>query len=335
MQAVIWGAGKMAREFAEEYKYKKDIYEDCFICCVDSNDKLWGRETEFGLIKSPDSLFNYDADIIVIACNYYNEVKRELMKKYNVEKEKIYFLDEYKKKCTAQFRYQCRYRNKDNCVCGKVFDEKIIVYTSITGEYDFLNDPLYVDDGITYVCFTNNHNIKSKVWNVEYIKNSGMDDMHLAKKIKLMPDIYCKEFETSVWVDGKYLIKNDLRKYISEYQRQMPMLCFPHPVRWCIYDEAAACIWLKRGKKREIIPQIAAYYREKFPYDNGLYEMGCIVRKHNDDKVIKLMRDWWEEISKYSYRDQISFPYVCRKNNFVPDICSLDINKNLWLEMVR
>ena len=97
MQAVIWGAGKMAREFAEEYKYKKDIYEDCFICCVDSNDKLWGRETEFGLIKSPNSLFNYDADIIVIACNYYNEVKRELMKKYNVEKEKIYSLDEYKK----------------------------------------------------------------------------------------------------------------------------------------------------------------------------------------------------------------------------------------------
>ena len=29
----------------------------------------------------------------------------------------------------------------------------------------------YFTEKITYVCFTNNHKIKSKKWNIEYIKN--------------------------------------------------------------------------------------------------------------------------------------------------------------------
>lgn len=333
MRIVIWGAGEMARKFAAEYRHNKTVYSDYISGCVDSNSNLWGKETEFGIIKTPDSLLVHDVDMIIIACNYYTEIKQKLMNDYNIAERKIYSLGEYKRKCTARFRYQSIY--EDNQVLEKIFDEKIIVYTAITGGYDLLNEPLYTNDDITYVCFTNNRDLKSDIWNIEYIQNDGLDNMHLAKKIKLMPDEYCKGYETSVWVDGKYLIKDDLRSYILKYQKQMPMICFPHPERWCIYDEAAACIYMKRGNKKEIIAQISNYYEAGLPFDNGLYEMGCIVRKHNDNKVITLMQDWWKEINKYSNRDQISFPYICRKNDFGPDICDLDINKNQWLEMVR
>ena len=43
------------------------------------------------------------------------------------------------------------------------------------------------------------------------------------------------------------------------------------------------------------------------------------------------MKKWENEIQKYSIRDQLSFPYVCWKNNFYPDISDLDINRNPWL----
>ena len=59
--------------------------------------------------------------------------------------------------------------------------------------------------------------------------------------------------------------------------------------------------------------------------------MGCIVRRHNEDQVINLMSEWWFQINKYSYRDQISFPYVCWKNNFQPDISIENIYKNTFL----
>lgn len=62
-------------------------------------------------------------------------------------------------------------------------------------------------------------------------------------------------------------------------------------------------------------------------------ENGCMVRDHNDEFVKKLMNDWQNEIMKYSVRDQLSFPYVCWKNHFVPDISNLDINRNGWLQL--
>ena len=31
-----------------------------------------------------------------------------------------------------------------------------------------------------------------------------MDNMYLAKKIKLFPDLFVKEYETSIWIDGKF-----------------------------------------------------------------------------------------------------------------------------------
>lgn len=33
----------------------------------------------------------------------------------------------------------------------------------------------------------------------------------------------------------------------------------------------------------------------------------------------------------FSNRDQISLPYVCEKQGFLPDICDQDIYRNEWM----
>ena len=43
---------------------------------------------------------------------------------------------------------------------------KKVVYTCITGGYDNLIDPSYVTEGYDYVCFTDNLELKSKVWEI-------------------------------------------------------------------------------------------------------------------------------------------------------------------------
>ena len=133
-------------------------------------------------------------------------------------------------------------------------------------------------------------------------------------------------------MDGKFSIHNDLKKYVEKYGRDKPVLCFPHHVRECIYDEAVACMWFHKGVKEKITHQVSDYYKAGYPFKNGLYETGCMVRRHDDEFVKKIMEQWYEQIENYSYRDQISFPVVCWKNNFVPDICDLNINKNNWLK---
>ena len=49
------------------------------------------------------------------------------------------------------------------------------------------------------------------------------------------------------------------------------------------------------------------YKKEKFPDNNGLIEGCLIIRKHNEKEVINQMENWFEEIEKYSHRDQLSF----------------------------
>ncbi len=336
MRILCFGAGYFGNEFLKEYLPKGKAYGDEIVAFIDNNEERWGKEFEGYPIISPNEIKATEFDFIVITVlTYENEIKNQLLT-MGFGNGILYSRDEYRGFCFARTSYSLRYSDTDSYkVNDGIYNEKIVVYTSITGDYDELSDPLFVDDDIDYVCFTNNKSIKSSVWNVEYISDETLDNMHLAKHVKFFPDQWVPEYDTSVWVDGKFQIISDLREYIKKYEKTAPMLCFPHFERDCIYDEAAKCITLKKGIKNDIVSQVADYYHEGYPMDNGMYEMGCIVRNHNDPTVKNLMQQWWEHVEKYSYRDQLSFPYLLWKNQFNVDICDLNINKNSYLYCVK
>lgn len=331
---IFFGAGGHARYLWKQMQ-NVPFHETQCIAFADNNRSLW-RQTFMGLNVIPPAELNQDmADYFVISSIYENEIKRQLTGEIGIPESKIYSFNEYKRKCYTKWQYLKRYVGQGMCDTKEsIFDlSKVVIYTAIMGEYDNLHIPLFTDDDLAYVCFTNNRNIKSDIWNVEYIQDDKLDHMHLAKKIKMFPHLYFKEFETSIWVDGKLGIQGDLRSYILAYERDKPMLCFPHYERDCIYEEAGACLFYKKGNKEELIRQISDYYREGYPVNNGLYEMACIVRQHNNELIRKIMKDWYREVECYSYRDQVSFPVSCYHNHFLPDICDRDIYHNEWLKV--
>lgn len=325
---LIFGAGMNGIELVNKMHENPEIYTDTILGFIDNRKKeqvVAGYE-----VYAPEHIVDMQYDLVVIASMYEKAMYTQLIE-LGVSDKKIYFLSEYRRKCFS--KYQFIKRNISN---SKFHKCKTVIYTSITGNYDTLTEPEIVDADTDYICFTNNNNLCSKIWNIEYMKNSQFDDMHLAKYVKMFPHKYLKEYELSIWVDGKLKIKGSIDSYLTTYYNfDHEMLCFPHFERECIYEEASECIRLKKGNKKDIIAQIAAYYSEGVPFDIGLYEMGCIVRKHNDNFCKQLMEEWWEQIQKYSYRDQISFPYVCWKNHYKPDICDLDINRNSWFEVKK
>ena len=52
-------------------------------------------------------------------------------------------------------------------------EKKICVYTCITGSYDDLQ-PVEKEEGIDYICFTNNQRLKSDFWTIIYIENKNI-----------------------------------------------------------------------------------------------------------------------------------------------------------------
>ena len=328
---ILFGAGESALSALNHIKRTADAFAEDTYKITDNNKDMWGTVFCGIEVVAPNEIDVSQIERFVITSVYWKQIRIQLMKELNVPAEKILLFDEYACRRYAEWTYKQKYNGeiKKNNIFRT---EKIVVYTSITGTYDDLKEPQFLDDNITYVCFTNNRKIKSKTWNVEYVQSDVLDDMHLAKHFKLEPHTYFAEYDTSVWVDGKFLIQDDLRKYIKLYEKKEPILCFPHPIRNCIYSEVGSCLHYGKGNKEDLIKQMSYYYSRGYPFEFGLYEMGCIVRNHNDEKVKMLMKDWEEQINMFSYRDQISFPFICWENSFTPDICDLHIEDNHFLK---
>ena len=333
MRVGIWGTGGDAKKFISSIG-ELVRYEDTIICVCDSNQDKWGNKLGEYTIVSPRELVSQKLDKYIIASGKYSKEIYEQLMKLGCPEQAIETYDRYYRRNLIHDQYYYRYHNMGSVKTDsgqRLSCANTVVYTAITGGYDNLKDPIFVENGIKYVCYTNNKQLSSNVWEIRYVNSNHMSDVMLARYIKLHPNDYFKEYEYSIWVDGKYEIRDNLIEYAQKYLRDTEMLCFPHYYRKCLYDEAATCIYVGKGNKEDIIRQISSYYNEGIGMNMGLYETGCIVRKHSDIVVQRIMEEWWEELSEYSYRDQLSLPVVFCRNNFIPDISDLDIEDNKYL----
>lgn len=204
---------------------------------------------------------------------------------------------------------------------------KIVIYTAFTGNYDSLKDPEYIDENCDYICFSNNPNIKSDIWKIIPMEDSNLDNNRIAKQYRLFPHIYLSGYDYSLWIDASLKIVGSIREYIYNYLKN-PMLNVLHDDRDCIYDEFLISAYISKYSTPILEKQIQKYKEDGFPPHYGLPATGVMFRQHNNPLIIKLMEDWWNEIIKYTNQDQISFSYVCWKNNFHPSVAPIFIWSN-------
>lgn len=323
---LLWGAGRNFENKIECIRKLKELNVE-IVGVVDSNEELWGK-SKYGFEIMQPKYFDKIDYIVVTSVDYYEEIRKNIFKIYRIiDEETVVLLLDYYRKKYAERQYELKYLNDE-----KTQKKDIIVYTSIIGNYDKLKDPKYEGNNIRYYCITDNHSLKSNIWKMKYVvKPKDYSDVKYARYIKLHPEEFIGECEINVWVDAKYRIIGNIEEYIEKYKRDKDIICFPHPERDCIYEEAEMCLFYERGIKEDIGRQIKFYKEKKYPKNNGLYETGCIVRKTNSKIVNDIMRDWWNEVYKFSERDQISFPVILQKYKYGPDICNIDINNNEWL----
>lgn len=216
-------------------------------------------------------------------------------------------------------------------------NNKKVIYTCITNGYDCLDEPNYVTDDFDYVCFTDNLGMESDIWEIRPLPKEcdGLPSNKKQRMVKILPHLFLKEYDLSIWVDGNYEINGDLNEFLSENANDEECSVFipTHPQRDCIYDEERAVHSLKKDTKENTRPQIDRYVSEGFPKHYGLVQSNIIVRRHNNEDCIKLMEKWFEELKNGSHRDQLSFNYACWKNEDVKvSFMRKDIYKSKWLK---
>lgn len=201
--------------------------------------------------------------------------------------------------------------------------KKIAVYTVITGNYDYLKEPEYVMEDCDYICFSDNPQLSSDIWQIRLIDSSGSSGIKLNRRYKILAHHYLGEYEWSIYVDGNVRITGSLWEYIHSESKGAPLLCLRHPYRNNVYQEAEECIRLRKERPEKIRRQMERYRAEGYRGDNGLITANILVRKHMQADVIKLMELWWKELEQGAGRDQLSFNYACWKLGMQYDVSKL------------
>ena len=216
---------------------------------------------------------------------------------------------------------------------------KKVVYTSVFGNYDDVVEPK-LPEGWDWKCFSEQNSLPIYE-----------DNMRNAKRYKILPHRFLKEYEISIYIDGNYIIKRDVNELVDRYLNDVNAVFHNHnsqpayDKRNCIYDEARTILMFgeknmkitpERGMKNYkdnpeiIVNQMKRYTIDNYPEQNGLITGGVILRRHNEKDCIGVMEDWWKEIRYGSKRDQLSFNYVAWKNKFKFNYMNSDCRDNSY-----
>lgn len=204
--------------------------------------------------------------------------------------------------------------HSDICDIG---NKKVAVYTVIIGGYDHLHNPMYKSPQCDYYLLTDNDiDTEHTYWNRIDIRNFDIpEDWSNTKKArycKTHPEIFFKEYEYSIFLDGNFCIIADMVPMVEKLSSSF-FATHLHPGNDCIYQEAKDIVALGKSEYGEVKKQISDYRMEGFPEHYGLFETNVLVRKHNDLECIHMNHYWWNEMEKYTLRDQLSLTYVLWK----------------------
>lgn len=217
-----------------------------------------------------------------------------------------------------------------------------VICTAVTGGYDCPTHQCVIP-GVDYIYFTDGKSISNieHPWKVEYLPECDfhLDNRRKSKRPKLNPhsiDIL-NNYKYFIWIDGEIEINNP--NFVTEILSYMNngFVASPHPDacvpngRYCAYGEAT--IRPAKYANEPLDAQCEFYRSEGFPENYGLYACGVSARDMTNPKVKEFGELWHKQNMKWSYQDQVSFPYCLWKTGLQPDVLPNSLYHMNWLSL--
>lgn len=200
----------------------------------------------------------------------------------------------------------------------EVYGGRIAVVTAVAAGKDVLVDPVVGTENVDFIAFCDQPHDCLRVWQVRplpiWSSDSRFASRRHAKLPKVLPQIMLPNYDYYIWIDGNYTLKMDPRDICAELLLDplVDIAVFRHRLRTCIYSEAAEVLKYRLDHAAWVRKQMAAYRRQGYPKNAGLYELPAFVIR-NSAAMLRLSLAWWEQICRYSSRDQLSFPIAAQR----------------------
>ena len=193
---------------------------------------------------------------------------------------------------------------------------KIALYTALFGSNSDLGsiDPDQYE-GIDFYAFLDREHPTTQGWRQVVCPDFTFEKKYTgrrnAKPYKMLPHLFMPDYDYYVWMDSCHKLLKHPKDIIENYLADdFDLGLFDHPSdKYCAYLEAQTVLEYGIDNPQYIADQIQFYQEEGFPRKYCLYEMACFFRKNNP-VTQKFGFMWYEQVCRFSSRDQISLPYV-------------------------
>ena len=213
--------------------------------------------------------------------------------------------------------------------------QRRVVYTCLFGYSEHFNDLVYErDSSIDFVCFTDMPELRSDFWRIEKSDRGRLDPARAAKQRKILAHHFLADYDASLYIDNTVRLTMAPVEIFERFldPSPSPFVCFVHPWRSCVYEEARQVIHHKLDLAERVEAQMWHYYALGYPLDGGLWKGAFLLRRHNEPSVARFTEMWFDHVLSYSHRDQLSLPVAAWLQAFKPGFIELDFSKNEILE---
>lgn len=187
----------------------------------------------------------------------------------------------------------------------------LVVYTVVMGgDYDLPSTR--PQDGVDYICFTDQQGLEPNGWIVRYVSPIILSDtFRSSRELKVRPHRWLADYPNSIYIDSSVHLRKDplaLWDYLIPNESTV-FGSFFHSFRATVADEFSAVAEAKLDYRNTINEQLQAY---RTHYAQTLTDKpvwgGVLARRHNTHSCISAMEVWFAHILRYSRRDQLSLP---------------------------
>lgn len=199
-------------------------------------------------------------------------------------------------------------------------EKKVVVYTCIFGDYIEVQNPMYRNPSYDYYIITDSPLEDNCLWKTfQYESKDYYSNIkHLSPReknrwFKLHPHLLFPDYEYSVYMDGRIRLIADVMPMVDAMEQKFLGVHLHATKMDCLYEGAKTVLASKKASREKVEMQMQAYKNEGYPKHQGLFENGILIRNHNNRLCIEVMEEWWNQLCKFTIRDQLSLNYVLWK----------------------
>lgn len=149
-------------------------------------------------------------------------------------------------------------------------------------------------------------------WNiVHHAPHMPGDSPRSNRAVKLLCPDPLSDYDITVWVDNRIRLKVGVEELVDRLLPDHADMAMPlHSFHGSLEKEFDNALEHRFDDPRRIREQKGIYTRYAPHLLKGPVYWGAILIRRNNPAVHKLNQHWWEQILRYSRRDQLSFPYA-------------------------